>query len=125
MGQPVVVRDVWGDHRFRYVPGLGEERVRSFLSVPIVLFTVNRLIGVLNIASTDFRDFTAEEVRFAEITSGQLAIAVENARLHQQTDEALHRKIEQLTSVQNMTKTLVSNLDLRRCWRRWRTRRHS
>ena len=113
VGQPVVVRDVWGDHRFRYVPGLGEERVRSFLSVPIVLFTVNRLIGVLNIASTDFRDFTAEEVRFAEITSGQLAIAVENARLHQQTDEALHRKIEQLTSVQNMTKTLVSNLDLR------------
>ena len=113
VGQPVVVRDVWGDHRFRYVPGLGEERVRSFLSVPIVLFTVNRLVGVLNIASTDFRDFTAEEVRFAEITSGQLAIAVENARLHQQTDEALHRKIEQLTSVQNMTKTLVSNLDLR------------
>ncbi len=113
VGQPLVVRDVWGDHRFRYVPGLGEERVRSFLAVPIVLFTVNRLIGVLNIASTEFRDFTAEEVRFAEITAGQLAIAVENARLHQQTDEALHRKIEQLTSVQNMTKTLVSNLDLR------------
>ena len=111
-GQPVVVRDVWADPRFKYMPGLGEESMRSFMAVPIVLYTANRLVGVVNITSSKFRDFTAEEVRFAEITAGQLAIAVENARLHQQTDEALRRNVEQLTSVQNLTRTLVSNLDL-------------
>ena len=111
VGQPVAVRDVWADPRFKYVPGIGEETLRSFLAVPIVLFTVNRLVGAINIASTQFRDFTSEEVRFAEIAAGQLAIAVENARLHQQTDEALQRKVEQLTSVQNVARTLVSNLD--------------
>ncbi len=111
IGQPVAVRDVWADPRFKYVPGIGEETLRSFLAVPIVLFTVNRLIGAINVASTQFRDFTSEEVRFAEITAGQLAIAVENARLHQQTDEELHHKVEQLTSVQNLARTLVSNLD--------------
>ena len=109
-GQPVAVRDAWNDPRFKYVPGIGEETLRSFLAVPIVLFTVDRLIGVLNVASSEFRDFTDEEVRFLEITAGQLSIAVENARLHGQTDEALRRKIKQLTTVQNLARTLTSCL---------------
>ena len=112
IGRPVPVRDVWSDPRFKYVPGLGEERLRSFLAVPIVLFTVNRLIGVLNVTSTEFRDFAREEIRFAEITAGHIAIAVENARLHGETDDALHGKVEQLTSVQNLARTLASNLEL-------------
>ena len=110
-GQPVAVRDAWNDPRFKYVPGIGEETLRSFLAVPIVLFTVDRLIGVLNVASSEFRDFTDEEVRFLEITAGQLSIAVENARLHGQTDEALRRKIKQLTTVQNLARTLTSELE--------------
>ena len=112
IGRPVPVRDVWSDPRFKYVPGLGEERLRSFLAVPIVLFTVNRLIGVLNVTSTEFRDFAREEIRFTEIAAGHIAIAVENARLHGETDDALHGKVEQLTSVQNLARTLASNLDL-------------
>ena len=112
VGRPVPVRDVWADPRFKYVPGLGEERLRSFLAVPIVLFTVNRLVGVLNVTSTEFRDFSREEIRFAEISAGQIAIAVENARLYGETDDALHGKVEQLTSVQNLARTLASNLDL-------------
>ncbi|MYD92813.1 MAG: GAF domain-containing protein [Chloroflexi bacterium] len=111
VGQPVAVRDAWSDPRFKYVPGLGEEDLRSFLVVPIVLFTFERLIGVLSMASPEFRDFTDEEVRFAEITAGQLAIAVENARLHGQTDDALHGKIEQLTTVQNLARTLTTDLE--------------
>ena len=95
----------------KYVPGIGEEDLRSFLAVPIVLFTVGRLIGVLNVATSEFRDFTDEEVRFLEITAGQLSIAVENARLHGQTDEALRRKVEQLTTVQNLARTLTSELE--------------
>ncbi len=110
-GQPVAVRDAWSDPRFKYVPGLGEEDLRSFLAVPIVLFTVERLIGVLCVASAEFRDFTDEETRFAEIAAGQLAIAVENARLHGQTDEALRRKVSQLTTVQNLARALTSELE--------------
>ena len=109
-GQPVAVRDAWSDPRFKYVPGIGEESFQSFLAVPIVLFNVERLVGVLNVASSEFRDFTDEEVRFVEITAGQLAIAVENARLHGETDEALRSKIEQLTTVQNLARTLTSEL---------------
>ncbi|MBM4436307.1 MAG: GAF domain-containing protein [Actinobacteria bacterium] len=112
-GQPLVVRDAWSDPRFKYVPGIDEEKLRSFLSVPIVLFTVNRLIGVLNVVATEFRDFTEDELRFAELIAGQLAIAVENARLHQQTDTALRRKVEQLTTLQRSARVLTSNLDLR------------
>ena len=113
VGRPVPVRDVWSDPRFKYVPGIGEEKLRSFLAVPIVLFTVNRLVGVLNITSMEFRDFTTDEIRFAEIAAGQLAIALENARLYGDTDQALHGKVEQLTSVQNVARSLVSNLDLK------------
>ena len=110
-GQPVAVRDAWSDPRFKYVPGIGEENFQSFLAVPIVLLTVERLVGVLNVASSEFRDFTDEEVRFTSITAGQLAIALENARLHGETDNVLRSKIDQLTTLQNLARTLASELN--------------
>ena len=64
-GQPVAVRDAWNDPRFKYVPGIGEESLRSFLAVPIVLFTVDRLIGVLNELALNFA--TSPTKRFGSL----------------------------------------------------------
>ena len=70
LGKPIAVRDAWKDPRFHFVPGLHEEKYRSILVVPIVLFTVNRLLGVLSMHSREYRDFTAVEIEFVETAAG-------------------------------------------------------
>jgi GAF domain-containing protein len=121
-GKPVALADAWRDRRFAYLPALMEEPYHGWLSVPIILFRANtsdapteatsKLIGVLNIQTRDAKEFTSEEVAFAEMVAGQIAIAIENARLYGLTDERLREKVQQLQALQRVTATLVSSLDL-------------
>jgi GAF domain-containing protein/anti-sigma regulatory factor (Ser/Thr protein kinase) len=115
-GKPVAVADSWKDPRFAHVPALMEEPYHGWLSVPIILFraneAANKLIGVLDIEMREIKEFSPEEVAFAETVAGQIAIAIENARLYGLTDERLREKVEQLQVLQRVTASLVSSLDL-------------
>ena len=110
-GRPVATRDGWRDPRFKFIPGLHEEPYHGMLSVPIILFTVNKLIGVLTIQEKAVREFTDDEIAFAETVAGQIAIAIENARLYEMTDEKLREKVEQLSTLRHVTASLVSAVD--------------
>ena len=81
------------------------------LSVPIILFTVNKLIGVLTLQEKVVREFTEDEIAFTETVSGQIAIAIENARLYEMTDEKLREKVTQLSTLRHVTASLVSTVD--------------
>ena len=107
LGKPIGVRDAWNDPRFHFIPGLHEEKYRSILVVPIVLFTVNRLLGVLSMHSREYRDFTSVEIEFVETAAGQLAMAMWNARVYEQTDAMLHRRIDELTTLQRTGQTIT------------------
>ena len=111
-GKPLAVPDAWADPRFKYIPGSGEEPYRSMLSVPIILFTVQKLVGVLNVQTTAVRDWTPQEVAFVETVAGQLALAIENARLYRQTDDELRRRVEQMTTLQRVSALVASSLDV-------------
>jgi two-component system, sensor histidine kinase PdtaS len=115
-GRPVAVADSWQDERFAYIPGLMEEPYHGWLSVPIILFrdkeASSKLVGVLDIETRAVKEFTPEEVAFAETVAGQIAIAIENARLYGLTDERLREKVQQLQALQRVTATLVSSLEL-------------
>ena len=110
-GRPVAIRDGWLDPRFKVVPGLQEEPYHGMLSVPIILFTVNKLIGVLTLQEKVAREFTEDEIAFTETVSGQIAIAIENARLYEMTDEKLREKVTQLSTLRHVTASLVSTVD--------------
>jgi GAF domain-containing protein/anti-sigma regulatory factor (Ser/Thr protein kinase) len=115
-GRPVALADAWSDRRFAYVPALMEEPYHGWLSVPIILFRANeatsKLVGVLNIQTRAAKEFSPEDVAFAEMVAGQIAIAIENARLYGLTDERLREKVQQLEALQRVTATLVSSLHL-------------
>lgn len=115
-GRPVAVADGWLDERFAYIPALMEEPFHGWLSVPIILFRASdaniKLIGVLDIETRAVKEFSPEEVAFAETVAGQIAIAIDNARLYGLTDERLREKVQQLQALQRVTATLVSSLDL-------------
>lgn len=121
VGQPVPVRDVRQEPRFNIEPQLGEELYYSMLAVPIVLFTPERfqvqatgqLQGVITVQTLGPREFTPEEISFVEVAAGELAPYIDNAQLYQQTDERLHQKIREMTSLQQVSKRIAEQLDLR------------
>lgn len=57
------------------------EGLRAFASVP--LRVKNKVLGVLNIASRDAGKFLSKDLRLLNNIATQIAIAVENAKLHQ------------------------------------------
>jgi signal transduction histidine kinase len=76
-GRPFLVNDVRKDPR--YILGPGREQVRSELDVPLKLG--RRTIGVLNVESERVDAFGASDVPYLQGLAGQLAQAIDNARL--------------------------------------------
>ena len=111
-GRPIAARDAWADPRFAPIPELHEESLKSLLAVPIVLFTLNKLIGVLTLYTHSYRDFREEEIRFVETVAGQIAIAIENARMYERVDEKLRQKVQELSTLQRVSSLIASTLDL-------------
>jgi two-component system, sensor histidine kinase PdtaS len=118
-GKPIVVLDVQCDNRFQVEPTLSEEPFRSMLAVPIVLFSAERfhvgadkLQGVISIQTYGPRDFTPEEINFVETVAGELAFFIVNAQLYQQTGDQLHQKVQELTTLQQVSKRIAEQLDL-------------
>jgi GAF domain-containing protein len=81
-GQPVWVPDVRSDPRFQYPQQAAQEGLVSALCVP--LEAQGRRIGVLRVYSGERREFDAEETEFLTALADLGAIAIENARLHEQ-----------------------------------------
>lgn len=120
-GRPIVVPDVRHDKRFHVDPRLGEERYGSMMCVPIILFARregdfmgDQLQGVVSIQSIAQRNFSEEEVHFLEVVAGELAFFISNAQRYQETDERLHQKIRELTTLQTVSAAIASTLDLQK-----------
>ncbi len=111
-GKPISVYDICADNRFTDVPPLHGDSSRSMLSVPIILFTREKLVGVINVESRSYRSWTTEETRFVEMVAGEIALAIENALLYQQTDERLKQKVQELTTLQNVSNLIAATLNL-------------
>ncbi len=101
-GQVQIINDVLKDDRFF---AQGDERTgfqtRSLIAVPMKV--KERTIGVVEaINPTDGRRFDDEDVELLTALSAQAAIAIENARLFQQSDlisEMVHELRTPLTSI--------------------------
>ncbi len=111
-GQPVALEDASNDPRFVHLPDVETEPLRSLLAVPIILFTANKLLGVLNLQTCQTRTYSQEEISFVETVCGQIAIAIDNARSYAQTDEQLRELVGQLTALQRAWASIASSLDL-------------
>jgi two-component sensor histidine kinase/putative methionine-R-sulfoxide reductase with GAF domain len=98
---------------FVYDPLLREDSYRSHVSVPLLLGPERRLIGVLNIQTRERHEFDADELEFLRTVAGELAIAIENAQLYGLAGARLRRKVRELTTLQRVSATLASTLDLK------------
>lgn len=108
--QTQIAIDAQSHPAFFTYPNVGEDAYTSQVSLPLLLREPERLVGVLNIQSIKAREFDQDEITFLETAAGELAIAIENARLYGQTDEALHQRILDLDALRSVTRTLGGTL---------------
>jgi len=80
----VLVNDVRASTSFLPNPFLPE--VRAILAVPIV--AGDKMLGVLGVLSSQINAFTTEDVQIHGVLAAQVAVAIQNARLYQETRQA-------------------------------------
>jgi serine phosphatase RsbU (regulator of sigma subunit) len=80
------------DRLARVRPQVGEARIRSALALPLVV--ANDPTGLLAVYPSVRRPLTANEAALLIALAAQLAVAVQNARLHEQTKE-LGRELQE------------------------------
>ncbi|MCA1723009.1 MAG: GAF domain-containing protein, partial [Thermomicrobia bacterium] len=95
-------------------PLLHDGHLHAHVSVPMLLPAAGRLVGVLNLYFRDDRTLGEDDLAFLTTVAGELALAIEHARLYQATDAALHRKVAELQTLQKVTAVVTSTLDLTR-----------
>jgi two-component sensor histidine kinase len=112
-GHPLSARDASTDPQFATECTAYPTPFRGLLSMPIIFFTVEKLVGVLSVQTATPRDFTPEETSFLEVVAGQLAMNIENGRLYEQTDETLRRKVHELSTLHRVSALVASTLELK------------
>jgi len=81
--ETVIIYDLAQDPRLQmHRAYINSHRLASYLGVPLV--GRDKVTGILHILSKEPRVFAEEDVEFFKILAGQLAIAIENARLFQE-----------------------------------------
>ncbi len=111
-GHPLIITDALADPRFDQEAGAYATPYRGLLSVPIIFFTVLQLQGVISVQSHEPHYFSEDEVAFLEIVAGQLAMNIENGKIHEQTDEELRRKVHELSTLHRVSALVTSTLVL-------------
>ena len=116
---PVVIEDL--DEYDVWNPILREKGIRSMLGVPLLVR--GAAIGVLHVGTLTQRRFAAEDAELLSLVADRVAIAIERARLHEETVQldqlklnfvaiASHELRTPATSVYGALATLVERRDL-------------
>ena len=111
----IAATDARNHPAFVPIPATGEDVYASQISVPMVLRRGKDpevLVGVINLFTLQRREFSDDEIAFLQTVAGELAIGIENARLYSRTDARLQRKIIELGTMQRVSHTIASTLDL-------------
>ena len=100
-GEAILLEDISKDARAAHPGLITTEGLKAFASVP--LRSKEKVLGVLNIASHDSRQFSSDDLQLLSNIAAQVAVAVENAKLHQEIqrqDEARGELLREIFSIQ-------------------------
>ncbi|MFQ5456276.1 MAG: sigma 54-interacting transcriptional regulator [Nitrospirota bacterium] len=95
--EPVSVYDIHNDPRVHFISDIQEERLKSLLSLPLVVR--EKCIGVLNLASMEYRQYSYNDITSMGIIANHIALTIANFRLRKRvfaTKEPVRSKIGRL-----------------------------
>jgi two-component system, sensor histidine kinase PdtaS len=94
------------DPRFKRFPNLREEEYESILAVPIL--AKERLEGALNVRTREPREFSEAEIELLMAIAGQVAQAIENAKLY----DSAQRRVAELEALATISEAVSESLYL-------------
>jgi K+-sensing histidine kinase KdpD len=104
-GQPYLVPDILAsDLDEAYLHQLQESNIQAFGDFPLT--TPEGQIGFLSVYFDAIQRYTLEQTELLQIFASQAALAVSNAHLHAQTDQALSRRVHQLSLLEAVGREL-------------------
>jgi len=109
-GTPVVTTNAQDDPRFARQESVVLYALRSIMAVPL---KVRGLITGVLYVDNKARDslFNQNDLNLLNTFAGQAAVAIENARLYTQTDQALAARVAELQTLQAIDRQLNAGLD--------------
>jgi signal transduction histidine kinase len=111
-GEPMIIKDAQTDDRW-YQDLDSSFVTRSIIAVPMI--SRGEIVGVVELLNRrDFVPFDEDDERLLMAFAADAAIAIENARLFTQTDQALAVRVEELSIMQRIDRELNATLDYRR-----------
>jgi len=90
-GNIITIYNVADDPRLQYPEAAIEEGIVSLGSIPLTL--KERVIGVMRIYTATARNFSEDELNFAEALAEMGAIAIQNARIHEGLQKDFDRTV--------------------------------
>ncbi|HLF29116.1 MAG TPA: GAF domain-containing protein [Anaerolineae bacterium] len=113
-GRPQIVNEAQTDTRWLRDVGQTDRFItRALLTVP--MRARDKVVGVIQLLNKkDGTPFDEDDQTLLEAFAGNAAIAVENAQLFSRTDLALARRVEELSTLQEIDRELNVSLDFNR-----------
>jgi signal transduction histidine kinase/predicted metal-dependent HD superfamily phosphohydrolase len=102
--EPVLVNDVSRDPRFfSVIDKEGDFQTRNMLCVPLTI-KGQKPLGAVQVLNSTSQEFTSGDLLFLEQFAGQVALALDNARLH----DALQERNMQLETLEKRKNEMIS-----------------
>jgi signal transduction histidine kinase len=112
-GKPLITNDAGNDPRWGGEVASGAFISHSILTVPLI--SRDEAQGVLQVINKkDGSGFYKDDGDLLATFAGQAAVALENARLFQSTDQALQQRVKELETLERIDTELNRSLDLKR-----------
>ncbi len=89
--QPVVLRNLHAEKRFRRPEFYHQQGLVSYLGLPLMVN--EEAIGVLSLLTKEEHEFTQDEIRFAQTLAKQASIVIYHSQLYEET-KSLAEKLE-------------------------------
>jgi PAS domain S-box-containing protein len=114
--EPVILRDLSKDSRFKEAPGLALSSYSSLYCLPLYVYSNGALMGVIELLYAKAKSFSDEEINFFTTLAGILSNTMQNEELQSELrkmntelEQWVTEKTEELRASEERYRTLVEN----------------